>query len=198
MARQRDEVKQTAILEAAASVIAEQGLGAPTAKIAKVAGVADGTLFVYFPTKGDLFNNLYLTLKQELIYVMLASFPAEKSLKDQLFHVWEAKTTWGVANPAKRKTLAQLAVSDLVTHDSRRAGLEMAAEFVALMARVCAGGPLQSTPETFVWAMFEAMSTTTTDFMTNEPKRAQFYCATGFKSLWATLTSDTDSRTTKP
>jgi AcrR family transcriptional regulator len=192
MARQRDEVKQAAILEAAAIVIAEQGLSAPTAKISKVAGVADGTLFVYFPTKADLFNKLYLALKEELIAAMMASFPVKKNLKDQLFHVWKVKTTWGVAQPAKRKTLAQLAVSDLVTDNSRRVGIERATEVVTLLAKVCAHGSLQSTPETFVWALFEAMAATTTDFMTNEPKRAEFYCTTAFKSLWATLTAEAD------
>ena len=45
MARQRDEEKRVAILLAAARVIAEEGLAAPTAKIAKAASVADGTLF---------------------------------------------------------------------------------------------------------------------------------------------------------
>ena len=33
-------------------VIASQGLGAPTAMIAKQAGVSNGSLFTYFETKG--------------------------------------------------------------------------------------------------------------------------------------------------
>ena len=189
MARQRDEEKQAAILEAAALVIAEQGLGAPTAKIAKVAGVADGTLFVYFPTKANLFDKLYLAIKDELVEAMLAGFPVQKSLKDQLFHMWKVRTTWGVAQPAKRKALAQLAVSELVISNCRRAGVDKANEVVTLLAKVCACGPLQSTPENFAGALFEAMAATTMDFMTNEPEQAELYCAAAFKSLWAALTT---------
>ena len=43
-----------------------QGLSAPTAGIAKEAGVANGSLFTYFETKTDLFNQLYLELKIEM------------------------------------------------------------------------------------------------------------------------------------
>jgi len=44
MARPKSEDKRNAILAAAIPVIAEQGVGAPTAKIAQLAGVAEGTL----------------------------------------------------------------------------------------------------------------------------------------------------------
>ena len=51
MARARSPEKRGAILEAAVHEIAEEGLGAPTAKIARRAGVAAGTLFTYFETR---------------------------------------------------------------------------------------------------------------------------------------------------
>jgi hypothetical protein len=56
--------KQTAILEAATRIIVMQGLSAPTAGIAKEAGVANGSLFTYFETKTDLFTNSILSSKQ--------------------------------------------------------------------------------------------------------------------------------------
>ena len=66
MARPRSEDKQIALLEAATEVVAEQGLAAPTSLIAKRAGVAEGTLFRYFPTKDELLNALYLDIKRSL------------------------------------------------------------------------------------------------------------------------------------
>ena len=44
MARPKSEDKRNAIMEAATRVIAAQGLGAPTMKIAEEAGVANGSL----------------------------------------------------------------------------------------------------------------------------------------------------------
>ena len=45
MARPRSEDKHQALLEAATEIVASHGLAAPTAQIARRAGVAEGTLF---------------------------------------------------------------------------------------------------------------------------------------------------------
>ena len=65
MARVRSPEKRSAILQAAVHEIAKVGLGAPTAKIARRAGVAAGTLFTYFANKEELLNELYLELTGE-------------------------------------------------------------------------------------------------------------------------------------
>jgi AcrR family transcriptional regulator len=66
MARARSPKKRSAILLAAVEEIARVGLGAATAKIAKRAGVASGTLFLYFENKEELLNDLYVELKSEV------------------------------------------------------------------------------------------------------------------------------------
>ncbi len=88
MARPRSEDKRHAILAAASETIAVLGLGAPTARIAKLAGVAEGTLFTYFATKDDLLNQLYLDLKLELRAVMMPAFPKHESTKAKARHIW--------------------------------------------------------------------------------------------------------------
>ena len=65
MARVRSPEKRTAILQAAVHEIAKAGLGAPTAKIARRAGVPAGTLFLCFANKEELLNELYLEPKGE-------------------------------------------------------------------------------------------------------------------------------------
>ena len=66
MARPKSEDKRSAILGAATRVIVSEGLGAPTAMIAREAEVANGSLFTYFETKADLLNALYVELKGEM------------------------------------------------------------------------------------------------------------------------------------
>jgi AcrR family transcriptional regulator len=63
VARRRSEGKGSLILEAATRVLATEGLSATTASIAREAGVANGSLFMYFETKTELFNQLYVRLK---------------------------------------------------------------------------------------------------------------------------------------
>ena len=108
MARPQSEEKRNAILAAAAEVIAGQGLGAPTARIAKLAGVAEGTLFTYFDNKDDLLNALYLDIKAELREVMMTRYPKQASVRERVQHVWNKFVDWGVAQPQKRRAMAQL------------------------------------------------------------------------------------------
>jgi AcrR family transcriptional regulator len=54
MARIKSPEKRNAILQAAVREIAELGLSASTAKIARRAGLATGTLFTYFANKEKL------------------------------------------------------------------------------------------------------------------------------------------------
>ena len=76
MARPRSEDKRAAILEAAAEAVAVLGVSAPTAKIAKGAGVAEGTLFTYFANKNELLNQLYLELKTDLGNAIMTGYPS--------------------------------------------------------------------------------------------------------------------------
>jgi AcrR family transcriptional regulator len=187
MARQKNEEKRQAILRAAADVIAKQGLGAPTASIAKAAGVADGTLFIYFPTKADLFDQLYRSIKEEMIAGVQAQLPANADLKTQFSHIWTAWTGWGVQQPALRKALAQLSASDLVTAATRQATVDLAADLLAIIATVSATGALKDAPAEFVGALVEAMATITMDSMAQEPEHADARCAHGFAAVWNAL-----------
>src|ERR1700691_6252763 len=119
MARPLSEEKRTAILEATAEVVAMLGVSAPTAKIAKSAGVAEGTLFTYFANKDELLNRLYLELKIDLRNAMMTGYPAGKSLFDRSHHVWNRYIGWGSTHPLKRRAVRQLAVSDRITEESK-------------------------------------------------------------------------------
>src|ERR1700719_5316138 len=109
MARPRSEDKRAAILEAAAEVVAMLGVSAPTAQIARGAGVAEGTLFTYFATKDELLNRLYLELKMDLRDAVFTGYPAGKSLIDRSRHFWDRYIGWGSAHPLKRRALSELA-----------------------------------------------------------------------------------------
>ena len=67
--------------------------------IAKEAGIANGSLFTYFETKSELFNQLYLELKQEMASVAMKDFPAEAELREQFFHIWRNWGNWAVRFP---------------------------------------------------------------------------------------------------
>ncbi|MFC3874060.1 TetR/AcrR family transcriptional regulator [Neisseria musculi] len=66
MVRPLSAEKHQTLIQTAIALIAEQGLSAGTANIAKQAGVAGGTLFTYFDSKEALFNQAYLSIKADI------------------------------------------------------------------------------------------------------------------------------------
>jgi AcrR family transcriptional regulator len=61
--RRRKEARPSEIIEAAMAIFAERGFGAARLEdVARRAGVAKGTVFVYFPTKDDLFRAVAQTV----------------------------------------------------------------------------------------------------------------------------------------
>src|ERR1700712_882639 len=105
MARPRSDEKRCAIMTAAIRIIAAQGLSAPTATIAKEAGVSNGSLFTYFETKADLLNQLYVELKAEMAAAGLDGLPTESDIRVQVFHMWSHWLRWATSCPEKRRTL---------------------------------------------------------------------------------------------
>lgn len=189
MARPRSEDKRTAILAAATQVIAEQGVSAPTARIAKVAGVAEGTLFTYFSTKDELLNQLYLALKAELRDAMMLAYPKRQSVRNRIRHAWLTYLSWGVACPQKRKVLAQLGMSERITAQSREVSMQAFADIGAILQESIDNGLLRDHPPAFVSAIMSSLAEMTMDFMTREPAQAQRYSAAGFEAFWNAIAS---------
>jgi AcrR family transcriptional regulator len=187
VARPRSEDKRNAILEAATEIVAEQGVSAPTARIAKRAGVAEGSLFTYFENKDVLLNQLYLALKDDLRHAMLDGFPAAERLAVQARHVWNGYVDWGVANPQKHKAISQLGVSDRISPQSREAGMAGFSQVNAMLQESRAGGALKDQPPAFAGAVMASLADATMTFIQREPTMAERYKSAGFDAFWAAI-----------
>lgn len=187
MARQKSENRRNAILDAATALIAAQGLGAPTAEIAKCAGVSHGSVFTYFETKSELFGVLYTALTTELTDAVVSSISPEADTLTQFQQLWDAWTRWGTSNPEKRRTQAQLNVSDLVTEQTRDAAYSYAAPVFALIQRATATGPLRDAPIRYAGAIVSACAAATIEFMLRDSERAAEIRRLGFEAVWRAL-----------
>ncbi len=184
MARPKSEDKRNAILESALQEFAEQGLGAATAKIAKGAGVAEGTLFNYFSTKDELLNQLYLELKAEMRDLMLPGYPKDDSVKNRLRHTWRAYVDWGVEHPHKRKVMALLTLSECITEQSKATSMVAFSDINATMQHAINSGIFRELSPAFVAAIMRTLADTTMEFMSNEPDQAEHYRTAGFEAYW--------------
>lgn len=188
MARPKSEDKKLALLEAATTAIAQSGIAASTAQIARGAGVAEGTLFRYFATKDDLLNDLYLHLKQGLCQAMLANLDkSQKDPKENTRYIWNSYIDWAILNPQAHRAIRQLAVSDKIGEETKQKVAEMFPE----MHEICSQSILKafrSGPyRAFSDAIFSSLAETTMEFASREPERAGDFKALGFESMWRAL-----------
>jgi AcrR family transcriptional regulator len=184
MPRPRSDDKRAAILDAAARVIAVQGLGAATATIAREARVSNGSLFTYFDTKADLLNQLYLELKTDMGAAALGGLPADGDAREQLLALCTGWLRWATAYPERRRTLAQLDVSDEITETTHQAASRAMKGIAEILERSRANGPLRDAPLAFVVSLANAVADTTIDFTIRDPKNADAHGRAGFEAIW--------------
>ncbi len=171
-------------MTAAIRVIAAQGLGAPTAKIAQEAGVSNGSLFTYFDTKADLLNQLYVELKTEMGAAALDGLPTESDIRTQVLHMWTHWLRWATSCPEKRRTLAQLDVADAITVESHQSASDALIGIRRLLERSRDNGPMRDGPLEFIVALMSALADATIDFMIHDPVNADKHCRAAFDALW--------------
>jgi AcrR family transcriptional regulator len=184
MARVRSPEKRRAILQAAVDEIAKAGLAAPTAKIARRAGVATGTLFLYFSNKEELLNELYLELKGEAYNRINANFPHKGTLECRARHIWSSYLDWALQFPDKRKVSMQLNVSDLITPETRARTAADRGAVDQTLGEMGARGALRGLPAGFAGSSMAALQDATMEFIAKQPKQPKELMEKTFRVWW--------------
>ncbi|BCG87291.1 MULTISPECIES: TetR/AcrR family transcriptional regulator [unclassified Mesorhizobium] len=185
MARPLSEEKRQAILASATELVATLGTGAATAKIAREAGLSEGSLFNYFASKDELLNQLYLEIKTGLGNALLTSYPSQASVRERSRHVWNNFIDWGAKFPMKRKAMRQLSVSERITEQSRRQGNAAFGDINRMIEESLDDGGLKGCSMAFAGGIFEALAETTLEFIARDPRQREHYKEAGFAFFWS-------------
>jgi len=105
------------ILDAAITLFDVDGVGVSTANVAKAAGVSNGTLFNYFPSKQDLLDALYTRTKTELAEA-IGDVDPELPIRDQVHLVWSRWLNWMLEDLARNRVVRLLHQSGLASADA--------------------------------------------------------------------------------
>ncbi|HMI08046.1 MAG TPA: TetR/AcrR family transcriptional regulator [Flavobacterium sp.] len=107
--------KQKEILAAALKLFVEFGFhGTPTSKIAKEAGVANGTLFHYYATKDELIISLYIALKLQMAAFIESKASVGDNDETRFRKQFEYALYWGIEHKAEFQYMQQLYASPYV------------------------------------------------------------------------------------
>ena len=184
MARAKSPEKSQSILRAAVHEIAQAGLGASTAKIAKRANVAEGTLFTYFATKDDLLNELYIELKSDVYRRINADFPLQTNLRERARHIWIEYLHWAIERPEERKVSLQLKVSDVVTKATRERIASQSGAVEQTMSEVAKKGAFKDFPLEFASSAIAAMQDAVMEAVSRKPRQKAMLIEKGFAAFW--------------
>ena len=117
--------KANKIKEAVLASVGETGVaGLTMKKIAILAGISPGTLYLYYASKEQMVNSLFLELKQKIAEVAMQGLDAEtttinafeENFKQVFFNVFQYLTT----NPAEQVFLQQGYRSPFVSEESKK------------------------------------------------------------------------------
>lgn len=99
MVRKLVSDKRESFLNAALKLFVAHGVqNTSTAAIAKEAGTAAGTLFLYFPTKQDLIHELVLKIGREQSEYIKTLLDPALSVRDMFFTIWSGSIRWFLEN----------------------------------------------------------------------------------------------------
>ncbi|MEI8278385.1 MAG: TetR/AcrR family transcriptional regulator [Bacteroidota bacterium] len=104
--------KKQLILDAALKLFVEYGFhNTPTSKIAKEAGVANGTLFYFYPTKDELVKALYIDIKSRMTACMYENIQTGSSLRDIMKQYYSSSLQWTLAHATEFRFVEQFNTS---------------------------------------------------------------------------------------
>jgi AcrR family transcriptional regulator len=137
------------IIAAATGLFLEEGVGVSTARIARSAGVSNGTLFNVFPTKQNLIDAIYREAKLS----MFASLPASGEARfdrGNLRANWDGYLDWARRNPETRRVMHLLLDAGLASPATQADVNETAAPHAAWVRKALEQGVIRGPSVTFI------------------------------------------------
>lgn len=104
----KEDSKEKRIFDAALKLFVEKGIdNTSISSISKEAGIAAGTLYLYFENKVDLINKLYISKKKEILDLICTDPSASALSYENLEKLWMEAIEWGANNPYAFKFMMQ-------------------------------------------------------------------------------------------
>lgn len=187
MIRKLDPDKKARFLQAALKLFVAQGVqNTSTAEIAREAGAAAGTLFLYFPTKQDLIHELVLNAGREQSALIKSLLVPDLTVRETFHEIWCSSVGWFLDHPDAYQYVRQVRDSGMI---SGAVVQESAALFDFYYMAIAAGlaeGLVKPYPIDLIGGFLYAGIVATTDFVRGQGDRADraALIEMGFEIFW--------------
>lgn len=183
--------KRDLILEAALKLFIEQGIpNTSTAAISKEAGVATGTLFLYFKTKNDLIDQLYLNSKTKLAAYIARKLPVGGKIKDTLQQLWIQAIEWAMENYTAFRFIHLYRSSTLISEMSKAEAATASRFVIDLLQEGIRKGELVPADMDLVLTIIDNQLAATVNYLyLKQPKNRKKIVLLAFDLMWGGIGS---------
>ena len=184
--------KKAVLLEAAIDLFSREGFwNTSTSRISKHANVATGTLFNYFASKEALIDEVYVTLKQELLDAIESGGADSQDLQSFLRQFFHQIVDWGTRNPVRFLLLKQLSLSNLVSQEAQQKMIGELSYALDLIESGSRAGTLATHSQNYIAYLLFFTAEATTMYAIDQKLKAgrrEKLCQEGFDVLWKGIT----------
>ncbi|WP_317162572.1 TetR/AcrR family transcriptional regulator [Flavicella marina] len=121
---EKSKLKKEAIVKATIDLVNCNGFhGTPISKLAKLAGVSPGTIYLYFDNKQDLLNKVYLEAKRKFTSYAFANYNTKNSVEEEFKNVWFRIAEFKLNEIPETIFLAQCDNTPIIDEEVRQEGI---------------------------------------------------------------------------
>jgi AcrR family transcriptional regulator len=147
MVRELNAEKRERYLNAALKLFTTNGVqNTSTAEIAREAGTASGTLFLYFPTKVQLINELILMISKQVSDHINNLLDPSLSVRDTFSMIWDGSIRWFLQNKDAFQYSQQVRDSGFISAETTMESGKYFSFFYETIQRGLAAGSLKPYP----------------------------------------------------
>lgn len=147
--------KSEAILAATCEIIAERGLhNTPMSAIARKAGMAAGTLYLYFDNKDILINEVYLYLSRKSYAYVTQRIKPDEPFKEWMRGMWNATMQWQLQYPSAFNVIQQCETSGILRPETIQLREELESPYYRKFEKAIEESVIKDLPRQVVYALF--------------------------------------------
>ena len=187
MVRKPSPEKRAQLLDAALKLFVANGVQqTTTAAIAQEAGTAAGTLFLYFPTKQELVNELTLQIGREQSAYVKSLLEPSLPARETFLTIWNASLRWFQDNMDAYKFFQQIRSSNLVDETTAQQGAAFLDYYFLAIQKGLSEGCLKPLPVEMIGEMLYQEIVAVLNLVDRQPDRAkqEEYIRSSFSIFW--------------
>ena len=195
MVRKLSPEKRETFLNTALKLFARNGVNSTsTAAIAREAGTAAGTLFLYFPTKQDLIDTLVIQISKEQAELIESRLDLTRPAQENFRIIWQGSIDWFRENPDAYQYTLQVRDAGMIDAAVVGESQRYLGYYFTVIEKALAEKAIKPYPFELIGNILYQQIVGVMDLIRRQPEKVkqEAYISQGFEIFWDGIRSQGD------